>query len=921
MSSSLDDGTSTIPRFTPTDGQWELIDDNIQRVDPRTGRTILHNYCKFINTTPIDVFKFLLETKNVDITSEDDEGNQPLFLALDQFEQDKGDVNALMYLLHQGGIDINFKGEYDYTLFHIACQNINSLPLKVFQYLIDKGADINTKDDDYNPAFHYAFLEFDPNEGGDVNILTYLLNHAHINIEIKAEYGDSLLHTACSKINQLPLDVFKLLIETKGANVNVLAENKSTPLHRALIQFNRDLCGDVNILTYLFSQRIVNAKTQGLYGSTLLHLACQNIGKLPIEVFKCLIEANGCDINLQDNINRYSPLHFALLNAKSRCDAVILTYLLSRASVNLNVKDKIGRSLLHLACVNINALPLDLFKYLIETKGFDPNTHDFYENTPLFYAFNYFKPDRGAENTLNYLLNQESIDVNSRNKSNCTLLHIACKNVNTLPLDVFKYLIEVKGADINMVGEDRNTPILFAFDRFDHGDVAVLTYLIGQKDLDANSKDQRGRIILHRACEKINTLPVEAFQCLIETKGADVNVFDDNKNTPLYYALHSFQPAYGGDITALTYLLNHKNVNINLKGREGRTLLHWASHHINTIPIEVFKCLIEAKGVDINQFDEAENKNTPVFLAIIQFDPQIGDGLNIIRYLLRQESLNVNIKGQFEWTLLQWICWRMRDFPLDIFTFLIENKGMDINTCHPRTNNTPVHSAFEGQKTAPLGDLTVLTYLLNQDNLNVNIKGAENRTLLHLACEDVRYPRDIFELLIETKGANLNALNSHKNTPLHILLYQFEPDYDHLHDIILYLLEQRGIDVNVKGKYGLTAVHFLCQNIKLFPLEIFKLLIQTHGGNINIEDNHGNTPLHYAIFNFEFGRQNSIIKYLFKQKSLDVNMTAHSGHSLLHLGYGLTRGLLSKVDSFWSKTSTIVIEKKIQEFLDEVNQF
>jgi hypothetical protein len=34
-----------ITQFRPVEGQRELNDENIERIDPETGSTILHNYC------------------------------------------------------------------------------------------------------------------------------------------------------------------------------------------------------------------------------------------------------------------------------------------------------------------------------------------------------------------------------------------------------------------------------------------------------------------------------------------------------------------------------------------------------------------------------------------------------------------------------------------------------------------------------------------------------------------------------------------------------------------------------------------------------------------------------------------------------------------------------------------------------------
>jgi hypothetical protein len=47
------DDDPIITQFKPYYDQWELTDNNINRIGPETGHTILHNYCCYINTTPL----------------------------------------------------------------------------------------------------------------------------------------------------------------------------------------------------------------------------------------------------------------------------------------------------------------------------------------------------------------------------------------------------------------------------------------------------------------------------------------------------------------------------------------------------------------------------------------------------------------------------------------------------------------------------------------------------------------------------------------------------------------------------------------------------------------------------------------------------------------------------------------------------
>jgi ankyrin repeat protein len=257
--------------------QGGLNDDNIKRIDPNNGQTILHHYCRYINTTPLEVYRYLIETKGCDVNAQDNNKDTPLHRAFHLFDpNDGGDIKVLHYLLSNKSINGNIKGEYGYTSLHLACDNINYLPLDIFKVLIETlGCDVNAQDEYNNTPLHLAFHDFDPEEGGDMRVLTYLLTQKDVNIHIKNNYGHTLLHIACQRINDLPLDVFKLLIETMGCDVNVQDENKYVPLHLALRLFNPHQ-GDVTILTYLFSHKSINFNTNDEKGRNSLHLACTN---------------------------------------------------------------------------------------------------------------------------------------------------------------------------------------------------------------------------------------------------------------------------------------------------------------------------------------------------------------------------------------------------------------------------------------------------------------------------------------------------------------------------------------------------------------------------------------------------------------------------------------------------------------------
>jgi ankyrin repeat protein len=566
------DDDPIITQFTPEYGQWELNDENIKPIDPQIGETILHNYCCYTNTTPLEVYRYLIETKGCDVNVQNKYNDTSIHLALFYFDpNDGGDINVLMYLLTQTNINVNIKGGNGGTILHYACQNINKLPLDVFQLLIETmGCDVNGQDNNKDTPLHLALCNFNPNDG-DITILTYLIHKNYVDVHIRSQNGYTLLLWACEKINKLPLDVFKVLIETHDADVDVQNHYQDTPLHNALCYFDPNDGGDINVLTYLLTQ--MNTKSK--YGYTLLHYACKNIKRLSLNVFKLLIETKGCDVNAQDK-DKDTPLHYAFrcFNPNDGGDINVLMYLLSQKGVDGNIKDQCGGTILHTACSNINKLPLDVFKLLIETHGADINIQDNNEDTPLHYALCYFDPNKnGIITVLQYL----SYQTNTKGQCGGTILHLACQNINKLPLDVFQLLIETIGCDVNIQDNNKDTPLHYAFRCFnpnDGGDSPVLHYLLSQKGVDGNIKGWDGYILLHRACININHIPLEIFKVLIETKGCDVNAQDNSNNTPIHCALDQFKPSDGGDVNVLAYLINQKAVNINIKGRCDRTLLH-----------------------------------------------------------------------------------------------------------------------------------------------------------------------------------------------------------------------------------------------------------------------------------------------------------------------------------------------------------
>jgi ankyrin repeat protein len=644
-----------IAQFKPVFGQWELDETNIKRINLSNGETILHNYCKYIDSTPLEIFMYLIETLGCDVNTLDKLNSTALHEAFRYFKPDQGDsITVFNYLLGQKIVNVNAEDIDGCTLLHLACLNINTISIEIFKDLIEtRGADINLQDNgDYTPI-HFALQQFDSSNGGDISVLTYLISQTGFNPDIKGENGSTLLHFACQNINVLSPDVFKLLIETIGLDVNVQDGDENTPIHIAIDCFDPN-GGDINVLNFLLTQNGVNVNSKGQYGCTSLHRACLNINKFQIDLFKLLVEIKGADVNLQDEFSD-TPVHVALRSFKldHGGDIAVLNYLLTQTELNVKVKGRFKCTLLHEACQYINTLPIEVFEVLIDAKCSNIYALDEDNDTPIHIAFKQFDPDLGNIAALTYLLGQKDVNVNTKDEEGLTLLHWASYRINNLPVDAFKCLIETKGADINVQDNANNTPIQYALHCFNSndGDITALIYLLSRTDLNVNIKGENGCTLLHLACEHVNTLPLDIFQLLIGTQGADVNVQEQDNDTPAHIALHLFDPNRG-NIAVLTYLLGQSSLNVNLKGKHGCTLIHEACGNINNLPLDIFKLLVETKSAHINVKDN--NDNTPLCYALHSFKP--GADITVLTYLLSQPSVNVNTSGRFGRLLLHWAC-------------------------------------------------------------------------------------------------------------------------------------------------------------------------------------------------------------------------------------------------------------------------
>ncbi|XP_071156052.1 serine/threonine-protein kinase TNNI3K-like [Mytilus edulis] len=235
------------------------------------------------------------------------------------------------------------------------------------------------------------------------------------------------------------------------------------------------------------------------------------------------------------------------------------------------------------------------------------------------------------------------------------------------------------------------------------------------------------------------------------------------------------------------------------------------------------------------------------------------------------------------------------------------------------------------------GDIECVQYLLEHDNVDVNLPGNSGITPLHIAAmcghseitslllengglinkgDAVKFSPlhlasnfgqdKVVELLISC-GADINISGGVGDRPLHLACSKghlnitkllingtskqiadvnVTDDEEHRpihfccksgHLMVLHYLLEHQAEAHGENIYGDTPLHLACYNAKV---EVVKQLVSLTGPDSLVKENlFGETPLHSACTN---GRSLELIKFLLEQPVVNINCQGKDGHTALH---------------------------------------
>lgn len=489
-----------------------------------------------------DVIRALLE-KGADPNLRDQEGETPLFRALNNFDPD------IAGLLIAAGADVNARDDKSRTPLFYAMENGMSM---VVRQLLDVGADPTVKNLEGQTPLSFAFRPCAADAVG---------RYTDENLD-EVEWID---------VKAGRREAVQCLVERVGTG--------------ALTIFDAAALGNTDRLVEWLDRQpeLVNA-VDGFDFAPIQHAAAAG----HTDTVDILL-ARGAHVDSHSSETR-TPLALAAMNGHAETARFLV-----KSCADVRMKDDLDSTPLHEAA---STKCPDLVELLLEN-GADPNARDGDTNMPL-----HLVTEEGPESVR--LLINAGADVNARGFGGDTPLHVASDPMSVRLLVAAGADIHARNeqGETPLLGatkwgaNDVVKAILEAgepsvFDIAALGNLDMLKERLRQDMslLYAGDTDRHNRTLLHYAAE--TDQPVVATYLLDQS--IDANVADDEGITPLHLAAESSGSAVAEILIAHGGIVDAKDID------SGYTPLHEAAYHRNVRVAE----LLLSHGADANVHAEA----------------------------------------------------------------------------------------------------------------------------------------------------------------------------------------------------------------------------------------------------------------------------------------------------------------------------
>ncbi|XP_022605272.1 ankyrin repeat domain-containing protein 16 [Seriola dumerili] len=286
----------------------------------RSGDTLLHYAARHGH---LDIVEYLIKCVGMDVEVYNNDYKRPLHEAASM-----GHQACVSYLLREGASVDSLK-KADWTPLMMACTRRN---LDVIQELLCHGADPTLRNKDGWNSFHIACRE------GDPLVVQHLLLVTQDVWRTESKTRRTPLHTAAMHGCE---EVVRILLERCGHTPDSTDSCGVTPLMDAVRN------GHISVARLLLENHKASPTAADKVGAQLVHQVAVTGQE---EALRFLVQDLSIDVNQRATDIQLTALHYA---AKEGHTSIIKTLL--ELGADLHVRDKKGRTALHMACIGQHA--------------------------------------------------------------------------------------------------------------------------------------------------------------------------------------------------------------------------------------------------------------------------------------------------------------------------------------------------------------------------------------------------------------------------------------------------------------------------------------------------------------------------------------------------------------------------------------
>lgn len=490
--------------------------------------------------------------------------------------------------------DINVKDKYNRSPLIIASKKKY---WDVVRMLIAQGADVHHQDYKGNNALNYVL------KAGNLSIRELLLlNNVQHNVDsifTEVRLGNS--------------ELIKKLLD-QGLDVNLQNNLQDTLLMQAIKSDSKEI---FNLLLKAGADiNIKNNRTK-----TAFYIALETSDRF--EYVKTLLKS-GIDVNSPIDSFGRTPLMIAI----ERNDEDLINLLLRHKDIDIDIVDNDGRSAL-VYTLNTNmsfTVKLKIVNLLLGKKP-NLNIQDIWGQSLLFTVIN----NRGYLPIIKSLLDYMA-DINVRDEFGVPLL---IRAVNHKDIELVKLLLTYNRLDVNATDNNGETALMHAYkadycpSNLSDQEKKIIKLLLNRSP-NLNVQDNQGCTLL------IKNFNSNLIDLILKQESIDVNIQDNQGQTALMHA------CILSDLKAIKKLLRHKDINIYIKDKSGKTAFDYLKSNLKKWTLSTLSSIKD----DVKFRFSNLNKKQQTLIGVSLF--LIGSTVYTIKKRRNNKTRNKQVKSKSE---------------------------------------------------------------------------------------------------------------------------------------------------------------------------------------------------------------------------------------------------------------------------------